>query len=160
MQKVESTRAKKVEAEHVVPASTIGASRPCWEEGGRAHCLKTDPIFAKAHNDLHNLQPAVGAINGARSNFRMGLIEGENREYGECDFELDLESELAEPAPNVRGDIARTYFYMEHMYGVALSEGQRRLFLHWHQQDPVDDWERQRNIRIKGIQGNLNSFID
>ena len=30
----------------------------------------------------------------------------------------------------------------------------------WYEQDPVDDWERQRNDVIQKWQGNRNPFID
>jgi deoxyribonuclease-1 len=153
------TRWERTEAEHVVPASVIGATRPCWAEGGRSHCISADEVFKKAHNDLHNLYPAVGAINGYRSNKGMGLLEGEKPSYGSCDFELDEENDKVEPMPSVRGDIARKYFYMEWLYGVTLTQGQRRLFLHWHQADPVDDTERELDAAIEVKQGNSNPFV-
>jgi deoxyribonuclease-1 len=152
-------RWERTEAEHVVPASAIGATRPCWEEGGRSHCEKEDPVFKAAHADLHNLWPAVGGINGARSNKAMGLLDGDDLAYGSCDFEVDEEGDRVEPRPEVRGDIARIYFYMEWMYAVPISAGQRRLLLHWHQTDPVDDWERKRDELIEGHQGNSNPFV-
>ena len=160
MESLEGTRALRTEAEHIVPASAIGATRSCWEEGGRSHCLKVDPVFKRAHNDLHNLTLADGKINGDRSNYGWGLIEGEERVYGACDFEIDRESDRVEPRPDRRGDIARTYFYISWMYGVPISEGQRRLYLTWHRDDPVDDWELERNRLIKEVQGNSNPFVD
>lgn len=33
--------------------------------------------------DLHNLTPAVGELNGDRSNLPYGIVKGEPREYGE-----------------------------------------------------------------------------
>ena len=36
--------------------------------------------------DLHNLVPAIGEINGDRSNFTFEHIDGEERVYGACDF--------------------------------------------------------------------------
>ena len=156
---LEGLRWGRTEAEHVVPASTIGSTRPCWAEGGRSHCVKVDPVFKTAHSDLHNLWPAVGGVNGSRSNKAMGLLEGELPSYGSCDFEVDEESDLVEPRPEVRGDVARIYFYMEWMYGVQLTTGQRRLLLHWHQSDPVDDWERKRDDLIFEQQQNSNPFV-
>lgn len=153
------TRWERTEAEHVVPASVIGSTRPCWEEGGKSHCLKVDPVFKAAHNDLHNLRPTVGQINLYRSNNSMGLIADEEREYGSCDFEVDVEADRVEPRPEVRGNIARIYFYMEWMYGIPISEGQRRLFLHWHQTDPVDEAERLLDEAIEDKQGNSNPFV-
>lgn len=159
LEELESSRTNRVEAEHIVPASKIGATRSCWAEGGRDHCLKVDPVFKIAYSDLHNLTPAVGSINAARSNHVPGLIEGEERKYGGCDFEVDTERDVFEPYGHVRGDVARAYFYMEYMYGIPISEGQRRVFHLWNQQDPVEEWEVTRNDRIKAIQGNSNPFV-
>lgn len=155
----EGFRWERTEAEHVVPASVLGESRPCWEEGGRTHCLETDPIYKAAHNDLHNLQPAVGGINEARSNKGVGILSGDKPAFGTCDFEVDEVNDRVEPVRGIQGDIARTYFYMEWMYGATLTPGQRRLFLHWHQKDPVGEWERRRNELIFETQGNRNPFI-
>lgn len=163
-------RAKRIEAEHVFPAYHFGQHRACWREKlctnskgekfkGRSCCEEIDPVFKVAHNDLHNLYPSVGEINGDRSNYRWGMISGEKRDYGSCDIEVDSTIRRAEPPENVRGDIARTYFYMEQTYKINLSDSQRQLFTAWDKQDPVDDWERERNRRIEKIQGNLNPFI-
>ncbi len=35
---------------------------------------------------MHNLYPSLVSINQARSNYRFGMIEGESREFGECDL--------------------------------------------------------------------------
>lgn len=164
-------RAKQLEAEHVFPASHFGQHRQCWREklckdnygkpyGGRRCCERIDPVFETAHNDLHNLQPAVGEINGDRSNFRYAMLEGEPRNYGQCDFEVNFKEDRAEPPEAVRGDIARIYFYMRDTYDIRLSDQQTRLFEAWNKTDPVDDWERERNRRIKAIQGIGNHHIE
>jgi hypothetical protein len=36
---------------------------------GRACCEKVDPVFETAHNDLHNLFPIEGEINGDRRDY-------------------------------------------------------------------------------------------
>jgi len=155
----DSMRWNRTEAEHVVPASAIGSTRDCWAEG-RDYCLKHDAVFRAAHNDLHNLYPAVGQINNYRSNNLIGIVLGDTLEWGTCDFEIDLETDKAEPRPQVRGDIARIHFYVAWMYGVPIPEWQTRLFLWWHQSDPVDAWELERNARIRKIQGNGNPFVE
>ncbi|HET6521331.1 MAG TPA: endonuclease, partial [Geminicoccaceae bacterium] len=107
-------RAGRIEAEHVVPAYWIGHTRTCWREPicsgrdgrrfrGRDCCEQVDPVFRTAHNDLHNLWPSVGEVNADRSNFRFGMIEGEPRAYGSCDFEVDGGLRRAEPRPEIRG---------------------------------------------------------
>jgi len=159
MEGQESFRWGRTEAEHIVPISAIGITRPCWEEGGRAHCLKEDPVFKAAHNDLHNLAPSVGQLNAYRGNKSFGIVAEEPREYGSCDFEVDEETDRVEPRPAVRGDAARVYFYMEWMYGLTISEGQRRLLMHWHQTDPVDAAEVALDVAIEERQGNSNPFV-
>ncbi len=66
-------RALRVEAEHVFPASQFGYYRRCWRNpaavcgekvSGRECCRRADPLFEAAHNDLHNLFPAIGEVNG------------------------------------------------------------------------------------------------
>jgi deoxyribonuclease I len=83
----------------------------------------------------------------------MAMIDGEARRFGSCD--LEIEARKVEPRPDIRGDIARTYFYMDAAYpgrGV-ISEKNRKLFEAWDREDPVDDWERER------LQGNPNLFV-
>ncbi len=67
--------------------------------------------FRYMEADLHNLQPAIGEVNGLRSNYSMAMIPGEKREFGKCDVEI--EGSKVEPRPDIRGDIARTYMYMD-----------------------------------------------
>ncbi len=164
-------RARRIEAEHVVPAYWIGHTRTCWREPictdgrgrpfkGRDCCEDIDPVFRAAHNDLHNLWPSIGEVNAERSNFRFGVLSGEPRDYGRCDFEVDRETRRVEPRPEIRGDIARISFYLERTYGVPVSDAQRRLFEVWNKEDPPDAWERERNERIRRIQGRGNPFVE
>jgi len=165
-----SKRGQRIEWEHIVPAWAFGHALQCWQHAscnsnsgksykGRRCCRDSNAAFRAMESDMHNLVPAIGELNGDRSNFRYGMIAGEARHYGTADFEVDFRHSLAEPAPIIRGDIARTYFYMEKTYGLRLSDKQRRLFEIWDREDPVDGWERQRNERIAAIQGNRNPFI-
>jgi deoxyribonuclease-1 len=109
--------------------------------------------------DMHNLVPAVGEINGLRSNYSFAMIPGEPRRFGQCDMEI--ENRKAEPPENVRGNIARIYKYMEAAYpgrGI-ISRKNRKLFESWDRKDPVDAWECLREKRIAKIQGNRNFFV-
>lgn len=151
-------RASRIEWEHVVPAWQLGHQLQCWQNGGRKACRK-DKTFRVMEADMHNLVPAIGEVNGDRSNFHFAQMEGEPRRYGRCDFEVDFKRRRAEPAPAVRGDIARIYFYMQSEYGFRLSKQQRRLLESWHRSDPVDAWERTRDRRIEKIQGNRNPWV-
>ena len=37
--------------------------------------------------DMYNLFPAIGEVNGLRSNYPMTIIKGEEREFGKWDGE-------------------------------------------------------------------------
>ncbi|AYQ57075.1 Putative deoxyribonuclease I [Bathymodiolus thermophilus thioautotrophic gill symbiont] len=162
------SRASRTEAEHIVPAYWLAQLTPlgrsCWLEGtkrkgtnGRKYCLKTNKTFKQAYNDLMNLVPSIGEVNGDRSNYQFGLVSGEIRNYGACDIEINISGarnlRKVEPAPSVRGDIARIYFYMFKKYGLNLSMQTKKLMNAWHQLDPIDDWESVRLKRIEIIQG-------
>ena len=38
--------------------------------------------FKRMEADMFNLFPAIGEVNGLRSNYPMTIIEGEEREFG------------------------------------------------------------------------------
>ena len=170
--KKEGKRAHRLEWEHIVPAHAFGQSFPEWRNGhskcktrkgksfkGRNCSRKMAPKFRYMESDLYNLVPAIGEINGLRSNYSFAMIPGEKRAFGNCDMEI--EGRKAEPPPDKRGNIARTYFYMEWAYpgrGI-ISKKNRKLFKAWDKSDPVDAWECKRGRRIKGIQGNVNPFV-
>jgi deoxyribonuclease-1 len=164
--------AKRLEWEHVVPAEAFGQSFREWREGhpecidskgkafkGRNCARKMSTLFRYMEADLYNLQPAIGEVNWLRSNYSMEMIPGEKRAFGACDIEI--ENRKIEPRPEIRGDVARTYLYMDKAYpghGI-ISRSNQKLFAAWDKEDPVDDWERERARRIETIQGNRNSFI-
>lgn len=152
-------RGARVEWEHIVSAWEFGHQRQCWQNGGRKNCEKNDQQFQRMEADLHNLVPAVGELNGDRSNFRFGMLEGEARAYGKCDFEVDFKLRRAEPAEHRRGDIARIYFYMRDQYGLNIGRQQLQLLQAWHRQDPVDEYEIWRDEQIERIQGNRNCYV-
>ncbi len=147
----EKKRASRIEWEHVVPAWAFGHQLQCWQQGGRKNCRKNSKLFRQMEADLYNLVPAVGEINGNRSNYSFAVLEGEPRVYGACDFEVDFKRRKAEPAPAVRGDIARIYWYMRDQYGLRISQKQQKLFEAWAQMDPPDQWEREREQRIRAL---------
>lgn len=164
-------RAGRAETEHVIPASWIGQGRACWTQAicrdgsgrafrGRDCCETIDPVYRRAAFDLHNLWPAQGDVNARRSNYRFGEIPGERRALGACDLEIDPRRRMVEPRPAVRGDIARIGWYMERVHGIRLSRHHRQLFHSWDRADPPDDAERERNARIRALQGQGNPFID
>lgn len=102
--------------------------------------------------------PAVGQANGIRSDSRNGIIQGEERKLGTCDFEWS--KELVETSDVIRGDLERVWLYMNHKRNAAISEDELLMFLKWSRIEPPSEWEFIRNARIKEIQGNSNVFVD
>ena len=125
----------------------------------RWHHLQRVEQVERIEADLHNLTPAVGELNGDRSNTPYGIVEGEPRLYGECNFEIGGKPRVTEPREEVRGDAARIWLYMADTYKIKLSDTQRKMFEEWSAADPVDDWERLRDTRIWAAQGNRNPFV-
>lgn len=145
-------RAARIEWEHIMPASYFGQRMSCWQQGGRKNCRRESELFRRMEADLHNLAPAIGEINGDRSNFGFGNIRGEPRRYGQCDMEIDFKKDIAEPPARIRGDVARVYLYMARKYQLALSDNEQKQFTQWAKRDPVSHWEREKAQRIARYQ--------
>ena len=152
-------RSERIEWEHVVPAWHFGHQLRCWQNGGRMTCRSTNTKFKQMEADMHNLVPAIGEINGDRSNFKYGMIEGETRAYGKVNVEIAFPNKKVEPRESVFGDIARVYFYMRDRYGLRISKSQEKMFIAWNNMDPVTAWEKKRNQIIKKLQGDDNLYV-
>lgn len=153
-------RASRIEWEHVVPAWVIGHQRQCWQQGGRKNCSAKDQVFAHAEGDLNNLVPAVGEVNGDRSNYPYGAFDVKPAPiYGQCQTVVDFKLHRVQPRAEVRGAAARITLYMAERYQLELSRAQRKLMCAWARTWPVSEWERQRDARIIRLQGFGNLLI-
>lgn len=166
------SRASRLEWEHVMPVSRLLRNRRCYmlghqscDRAGRRCCMKpgVDDLARKATVDLHNLAPVIGEVNGDRLAHPYGIVEGEERQYGRCDFEIGGSPIRAEPRPAVRGDVARIWLYMNqrHLRPLAaeLEPTEVAELEAWSKADPVGDWELLRDRRIREIQGESNEFV-
>lgn len=121
-------------------------------------------------SDLHHLRAAVPTTNSTRSNNYFNVISGHTLstwKYQDTRFF---------PGDVDKGDVARMLLYMavryyeqnlrlvKDDYGTtarnARKIGDIDILLTWHQEDPVDAFEINRNNVIYGIQNNRNPFID
>ncbi len=153
-------RASRLEWEHVVPAWVIGHQRQCWQKGGRSHCSANDPVFARAEADLHNLVPAIGEVNGDRSNYPFtDRLAANPSQYGQCAMVVDFRSRKAMPPEHTRGAIARTYLYMHEHYQLRMSKQDRQLYEAWHRMYPASEQERRRNQAIACEMGWGNPWV-
>ena len=170
--RADESLSKRVAWDRVVPNRAFGQHRSCWREpickdeqgvafSGVRCCRELDEEFRAMELDLQNLVPAVGELQADRSDFDFGELDGEERMYGACDFEVDRSQRRAEPDEDTRGEIARAYLYMKDTYGdgLPLSPAQQAQFEAWHEADPPNAWEVQRNRRVAAVQGVSNSFL-
>lgn len=138
-----------------------------------------------AFSDLFNLRPEDLNVNNERGNKYFAVSDTNSASYRfpahpealQCSTDVDS----WEAPPAVRGDIARSLFYMDVRYegdvagepDLVLSDNTALIstagtimsrlttLLFWHRLDPVDDAERLRNDRIyTNYQQNRNPFID
>ncbi len=147
-----------LEVEHVYASSWMVDHLGCTS---RTQCRQTNARFNRMEADLHNLFPARAGANRARCNFMFGEVAGEPREFGTtCDFEVDIDNDVAEPPPDARGDVARAIFYMHQEYGLPIEATLLPVLQVWNLADPPTTVERQRNDAIEALQGTRNPFID
>ena len=128
--------------------------------------------------DVHNLRASNINVNSTRSNYSFDdcTTNSCNQIYGNSYSNSAL---VFEPRDEDKGDVARIIFYMVVRYegdsgeeDLEMTEGilstssklplhgVRSTLLQWHELDPVDDFERNRNDVIYSYQGNRNPFID
>ncbi len=140
------------------------------------------------YTDAHHLRPADPGINTARSNNDFGACSdtGEQVQFNGVDTGnyLDKAIDCWEPRDEVKGDVARMIMYMDTRYQgtdtaitkmpdlVAVNRlttteeddkpliGTLCTLYTWNEQDPVSDYEKNRNNQVYKYQGNRNPFID
>lgn len=134
-----------------------------------------------AGTDAHHLRPTDVTVNSARNN---RWFEEADVEYIDGDGATGCFTSstqwIWEPRPEVKGDVARMLFYMVVRYEGDAGEIDLELvdfipsdnntnepihaklatLLTWHNDDPVDAFEQNRNDVVYGYQGNRNPFID
>lgn len=149
----DAERGRRIEWEHVVPRSWSAAAAGC---SSVASC--SGPTFNEMVADPYALVPAVGALNGKRSNNVLWEVAGESRPYGQCDFEVGVDDGVTyiEPPDHLKGDLARITLYMVKRYGIKLpTRGALALYKRWSREDPVDDKEREW---LRAIRENVASW--
>lgn len=138
-----NNRSKIIEWEHIMPAQNFGKHLQCWKEGGRKACQK-DETFNKMESDMQNLVPAIGEINGDRSNYRYAQAPKDliYNQYGKCQVYTDFKNKRFYPAEYSRGYIARSYLYMSKTYHIKLSDQDQKLMEAWDKLYPMNEQER------------------
>ena len=159
-----------------------GVSRSKSSNGGNVGDWNREHTWAKSHGnfgtskgpgtDIHHLRPTDVQVNSSRGNLD---FDNGGEPVKNCD-ECKRASNSFEPPNRVKGDVARILFYMATRYeqgdkvdlelnetlgnGSVPYHGKLSTLLKWHEQDPVDEFELNRNNIIQKWQGNRNPFID
>lgn len=136
-----------------------------------------------AGTDVHHLRPEDVSINSTRNNRSFDVSQTREAVWDNGLFTGSYKDEnnyTFEPRDAVKGDVARMLFYMAVRYegegtdpDLELTEslpglsdtnplhGRLSTLVKWNREDPVDDWERNRNeIIYTDYQHNRNPFID
>ncbi|MTD30797.1 endonuclease [Planomicrobium sp. YIM 101495] len=160
-----------------------GESRAKSMFGGNVGQWNREHTWAKSHGDfgtskgpgtdIHHLRPTDVQVNSSRGNLD---FDNGGSSVPRCDECKRVNGQSWEPPNAVKGDVARMLFYMAVRYeqgdkvdlelndrlnnGKNPYHGKLSVLLEWHEQDPVDEWERSRNDKIQDFQGNRNPFVD
>jgi len=127
---------------------------------------------------VHNLKPCDRSVNSSRGTKDFDFGGSQHNEANDCNTDTDS----WEPPDYVKGDIARILFYMVIRYDPGFDHnnntfdlelvdyttpnnndpilGKLSSLIQWHNDDPIDDFEINRNEIIFGFQENRNPFID
>ena len=134
----------------------------------------TGNYITYAYSDLHNLKPSHRDANSYRGNCYYDNINYDDMSAYNIDkfnqYNIMKIGDAVEPRDEIKGDIARIFFYMLAMYEELslvdsvplvdnLEMGLYSVILEWNDLDPVDDFERNRNEVIFSYQNNYNPFI-
>ena len=134
--------------------------------------------------DIVHVVPTDGYVNNRRGNLPFGEVgtpkyQSKNgySKMGPCKT-AGYSGDVFEPNDEVKGDIARIYFYMATCYeGTAqnwsgeafggtkyqpMVDWTYDMMVRWSKLDPVDDVEIARNnaVALPDVQGNRNPFVD
>ena len=164
-------RAERVEWEHVVPAENFGRAFAEWRNGspqcvdnqgrtfkGRRCAEKANMEYRHIQADMHNLTPAIGAVNALRRNYNFALLPDAENTFGTC--AMKIQGNKVEPPEAARGMIARIYKYMAGAYpSYQMGRPQHQLLDAWDKMYPPDAWECARAKRVEAIQGNENFAV-
>lgn len=161
----------------------------CGTYRGEGDCFNREHIFPQSifgkrmpmKSDYHHIVPTDGYVNNRRGHYPFGEVgrvqwRSQNGSLLGSSERADYSGTVFEPIDKFKGDIARALFYFAVRYQKqggnwrddTLNNSNYlfykpfyvKLLKEWHQEDPVDDFERHRNNKGFEFQKNRNPFID
>ena len=148
--------------------------------------INTEHVFPQSKGafsvpgDLHNLRPTLINVNSDRSSCPFNDIP--DNVTSKWYYQKTISSSIPataienwsesdgssgnchfEPRESYKGNIARAVFYFftiqKNYADVSFFNSMKTTLLQWHQQDPIDQDEIDRNAKVKAVQGNDNPFV-
>ncbi len=114
-----------------------------------------------AVSDMHHLFPCNSQVNSIRSSYPFCETDKVEWTNGMSSLgKLGRNGKCFVPPVEHRGNVARSMFYFSIRYNKKIDSTQEKWFRKWHNDDPVDQKERDRNKAISRIQKNTNPFVD
>ena len=127
-----------------------------------------------AYYDCHHLHATEVSINSDRGNMPFDDITSSS--YSSDSYGNKWDGSAFEPRDEVKGDVARSMFYMVVRYesspdleledkrtsttSTAATLGKLSTLIKWAYEDPVSEFEIRRNNVVYSYQNNRNPFID
>ncbi len=124
-------------------------------------------------SDIHHLFPCDVTSNSQRGSYPFGIVRNTSWSVGGSKLGTNSNGNIVfEPRDVHKGNAARALFYFliryQNAYNFYNYDGvwypmipaQEQLLIDWHEQDPPDLLERQRNNDIFSYQNNRNPFVD
>ena len=160
-----------------------GRSQDKGTFGGGVNEWNREHVWAKSHGDFgndppcgtdaHMVRPTDASVNADRGNKDFDEGGQQHPEASGCYYT----AYTWEPRDEVKGDVARMILYMDVRYegdngepdltvvdavntAPAPEHGRLSTLLEWHEIDPPDAFEINRNNVVYSYQGNRNPFVD
>jgi len=159
----------------------------CGNYSGEGQCYNREHLWAQSwtnndsneKTDLNHVFPTDGWVNNKRDNYAFGEVTNASwtsqngSKLGKCAV-AGFSGTVFEPVDEYKGDIARALMYVSVRYyqedsgwgssdmtdKSVIKDWAMEMLLRWHEEDPVDDKEINRNNSVYSLQGNRNPFID
>ncbi len=146
-----------------VPESNILNCEHTWPQ---SKFNNQEPKIAQV-SDLNHLFPTDSQANSIRGNIPFAEVDGQEIK-SDCKISHigssinggDRQGHYFEPPTKHKGNVARALFYFAVRYNMNIDSNQENFLKKWHEEDPVDIEEMERNEEVMMAQGNRNPFID
>ncbi len=174
----------------VDPYNYKPGKRKCGQYSEENSCYNREHLFPQGlfhkrrpmKTDIFHVYPTDGKVNGRRSSYPFGEVQKvtwTSKNGSKLGFQVSkgYSGRVFEPLDEFKGDIARAMLYFavryekqiprfkvtpmtDGSYDQTYSTWFLKILLKWHKQDPVSEFERNRNTEACNYQRNRNPFIE